>query len=85
MSNFTSISRFYISLCSEHLFNIEHLLTFNVYKKVFTEYTGWILMIDQKYFLTVTQFWAQTIFYAYGGLTKGGPFDKIAFSVFESI
>ena len=47
--------------------------------------TGWILMIDQKYFLTVTQFWAQTIFYAYGGLTKGGPFDKIAFSVFESI
>ena len=47
--------------------------------------TGWRLMIDQKYFLTVTQFWAQTIFYAYGGLTKGGPFDKIAFSVFESI
>ena len=42
-------------------------------------------MIDQKYFLTVTQFWAQTIFYAYGGLTSGGPFDKIAFSVFESI
>ena len=48
-------------------------------------YTGWILMIDQKYFLTVTPFWAQTIFYAYGGLTRGGPFDKIAFSVFESI
>ena len=39
--------------------------------------TGWRLMIDQKYFLTVTQFWAQTIFYAYGGLTRCGPFDKI--------
>ena len=39
--------------------------------------TGWILMIDQKYFLTVTPFWAQTIFYAYGGLTRCGPFDKI--------
>ena len=39
--------------------------------------TGWRLMIDQKYFLTVTPFWALTIFYAYGGLTRCGPFDKI--------
>ena len=39
--------------------------------------TGWRLMIDQKYFLTETPFWALTTFYAYGGLTRCGPFDKI--------
>ncbi len=36
-------------------------------------------MIDQKYFLTETPFLALTTFYAYGGLTKGGPFDKTFF------
>ena len=39
-------------------------------------------MIDQKYLLTETLFWALTTFYAYGGLTKGGPFDKIFFLCF---
>ena len=38
---------------------------------------GWRLMIDQKYFLTETPFWALTTFYASGGLTRCGPFDKI--------
>ena len=34
-------------------------------------------MIDQKYFLTETPFWALTTFYASWGLTRCGPFDKI--------
>ena len=64
---------------------LKHIISFETKASLSLQATGWILMIDQKYFLTVTQFWAQTIFYAYGGLTRGGPFDKIAFSVFESI
>ena len=34
-------------------------------------------MIDQKYDFTVTLFWALRPFYAYGGHTRCGPFDKI--------
>ena len=65
-----------ISTCHETRQTISMLLLW-LYKH--SLYTGWRLMIDQKYFLTETLFWALTTFYAYGGLTRGGPFDKIFF------
>ena len=45
-------------------------------------YTGWRLMIDQKYDFTVTPFWPLRTFYAYGGHTRCGPFNKICLSSF---
>ena len=43
---------------------------------IYAKDVGWRLKNDQKYFLTMTPFWALTTCRD-AGLTRGAPFDKI--------